>query len=902
MKRPLICGIASLIALGGWTEENQTAYWCALEAESAWSDPAWSLTTEPESSEELVPFTSGWNAVFGAIDDDSLPRDAVVDADVTAGDVTFKAGDHLLTGPGTLTAANLIKEAGGTASIKNGGLALADGGAINVAGGAIISNAAPFTGTVPWVKTGAGTLYLSGASSAYNPSSPLVIRGGLVKLANGVPSVLGAYTGGATRFVTIEDDGTLDLNGFYTASYPLYATIAGAGHDNEGALIDTGMKEYNKYISQITLADDATVKASGQMYVTKIVSNGHTMTKRGGTQFCLQNLDGDGDLRLQQGPFTVFSNSGLGNTVGKTIIDGGQVAFWEGNWTSSEPFLVTASGSLHISGGSANTRKMTLAGPIEIQPGKTLTLSGQNVTYMWELQSNVSGAGTLQLGSNYRTNYLTASTFTFPGTLSLPGDRILYVGYRGQTAGTLGTGGRLSNGGSVIFLRDGEISFSRNVSGGGTMYVVASNKVVVNSASFTNSVKVFQGELTFDGVKGQIPSTLAVGVAKSWPAEKLMHATGVVNVQGDTDLQVAAFQMGNADQPDGPLTGIVNQVSGRITVTGAAAENCALHLGHWPKARTTYNMRGGELIVKTDYRLGVAVDGQGWFNLSGGSVYVPEFNLNIRDDTAGKGFLDMTGGRLYLGPRGLVAGRTAPYEATLRGGTIHCWNTNSIIAVNATLGGTNEATATTFDTADRQMIVGGVLSGAGGFNKDGSGTLLITNACKYAGVGRIRAGLATFGADAGSVTGTLETAANACIDLAGRTMTTGRFAGAGALVHGTIGAGATIEGGAAGGGTLSVSNSVTVATGATLGVSVTEDGGCGLIDFVQDGALALGRVKVTVSNPSLLDPKKKYTFAQCAKGLTAEIDPSALPDGWHVLNRKTTLVLDGNNGTVVLFR
>ena len=39
-----------------------------------------------------------------------------------------------------------------------------------------------------------------------------------------------------------------------------------------------------------------------------------------------------------------------------------------------------------------------------------------------------------------------------------------------------------------------------------------------------------------------------------------------------------------------------------------------------------------------------------------------------------------------------------------------------------------------------------------------------------------------------------------------------------------------------------------------------------------------------------------------AAGLTAALDQSTLPDGWHVAQRGRTLVLCGNNGTMVVFR
>ena len=860
-----------------------TVHWCGLDDSYMWlSDLSWSVTDTPQDDGDLTEFKSGDDAVIGSIDGTTATVNA--NGAVTVGNLDFRA----------------------TATVSGTGPVSFTGGEISVAEGATATIAAPLAGTVPYVKTGKGALVLSGDNRNLKPATPLVVREGLLKLTKQQPYSIGCYgTASAPLPVTVEKGATLDLCGAFwdVSPYYVHATIAGEGHDGRGALIDTGMvNQYNRYLSQISLADDALVRADGQFYCSRVTSNGHTLTKIGNTQFCLSSFEGTGNLRVKQGDFTAFGAGSLPGS-GKTYLAGGRVAFWQGSGNWTKPVVVESSSSLHISGDGKGSREMVWKGPVDVGAGATLTLSGQINAYGWNLQTDPTGTGTIRFSS--LTNKVTSSSLTFPGTLQLDAEKFLWAGTRGSaTGGTLGSAGRLCNEGRFCPVGD-DMNFSRSIYGGGTTYVMASNKVTMANCSFTNGLSVHCGELTFDGVKGLVNGSLYVGQANTGPFNDLTNVTAVMTFKGDTELDMASMQTGNGDLGKygnaWPITGIVNQVSGRIRALGAAGDADALHLGHWPMGRSTYNMMGGSLeVTNRNYKIAVAVDGRGVFNLSGGDVYTAEFCLNGRDNNVGHGTLDMTGGTLHLGDRGLTVGKTCTaYEAKLGGGTIVGWESNTVIEVKASLTGTGD-TAVTFDTADGDIAVQGVLEGAGDFNKTGAGELLLNSACTYTGVGRVKGGVARLGAN-GSVTGTLAAVGDGTVDLSGQTVTKGRFAGTGVTANGVIGAGATLAGGLDGAGTNTV-RGVTLASGATLGITVAADGGCGVVDFDSATAVALEGVKVSVSDPELLDPKKKYVFARCAAGLAATLDQSTLPDGWHVARRGNTLVLDGVNGTLLIFR
>jgi autotransporter-associated beta strand protein len=196
------------------------------------------------------------------------------------------------------------------------------------------------------------------------------------------------------------------------------------------------------------------------------------------------------------------------------------------------------------------------------------------------------------------------------------------------------------------------------------------------------------------------------------------------------------------------MTGILNQAGGEVLTTGVSAEGNGIRLGHYPQTRSVYNMMGGTLTVGADYDLGCATDGQGWFNMTGGRVFATRVMLNERDSTSGYGRLTVAGGELNVGSlsgnvqaisNAITADLYAPYRwSTAVRGVVRAV-TNLYLPLNATLYGTG-TNAVTFDASSFVMYQSGNLSGTGGLNKAGSGTLVLSGTNTYAGGTRILAG------------------------------------------------------------------------------------------------------------------------------------------------------------------
>jgi len=313
-------------------------------------------------------------------------------------------------------------------------------------------------------------------------------------------------------------------------------------------------------------------------------------------------------------------------------------------------------------------------------------------------------------------------------------------------------------------------------------------------------------------------------------AVKLTNVVATFTVTDGCLLQVKSMTFGNGgDLTGGIMTGILNQAGGIVRTTGTTAEGNGVRLGHYPQTRSFYNMMGGTLIVGQDYDLGCATDGIGWFNMTGGEVFAKRVMLNERTGGGGYGRLTVAGGTLNLGSltgsdlaisNGIAVDAGGPYLVELggAGGTIRAV-TNVTVFLDAALNGVG-AEAIHFDPAGWEITVSGNLSGDGGLNKTGAGTLTLSGNNTYAGPTRV-------------LQGRLVRGAYAALPDMGEVL---------------------------------------------FGVTPDDAGG----RLHADGDLALEGLVVGVANPEALDKSKHYTIATWGGGLASGFSGSVLPAPWFV--------------------
>jgi autotransporter-associated beta strand protein len=165
-------------------------------------------------------------------------------------------------------------------------------------------------------------------------------------------------------------------------------------------------------------------------------------------------------------------------------------------------------------------------------------------------------------------------------------------------------------------------------------------------------------------------------------------------------------------------TGIFNHSAGVNTVSNS------LNIGYRAGAIGTYSLSGtGELNVPTEY---IGYTGTGTFNQNGGNNNVL-FSLRFCESAVSTGTYNLNGRTLTL--KSIVIG-AGTAEFNFGGGTLQASGTFST-SLPMTLTGTGGKA--NIDTAGYIVTLSGILSGGGGLNKLGSGTLTLSALNSYSG-------------------------------------------------------------------------------------------------------------------------------------------------------------------------
>lgn len=294
---------------------------------------------------------------------------------VTANDVSFGTTGYTVAG-GVLTldgtTPTLATSTGVTASISS-----------------IISGSAGLS------KSGAGTLVLSGANNFAGDTNVLQ---GTLRLGNA--TALGSVANGTS----VADGATLDINGSSTSTEVI--SLAGAGVNNLGALINNGAEQVNA-LGRLLLTANASIGGTGRMDLrnTSPTLNlaGFTLTKTGTNYIGLVGVvttPGAGNIVINQGEISAQTTTTLGgdstNTV--TVNNGGTMGMWQ----SSVPHLwklnLNSGGTLRAQSSSAAGQNQW-NGPVEISGDATLLAEG-----VMTLGGSLTGTGNvIKTGANSTT-------------------------------------------------------------------------------------------------------------------------------------------------------------------------------------------------------------------------------------------------------------------------------------------------------------------------------------------------------------------------------------------------------------------------------------------------------------------------------------------------------------------
>ncbi|WP_237442184.1 autotransporter-associated beta strand repeat-containing protein, partial [Saccharibacter sp. EH611] len=283
--------------------------------------------------------------------------------------------------------------------------------------------------------------------------------------------------------------------------------------------------------------------------------------------------------------------------------------------------------------------------------------------------------------------------------------------------------------GTVTVTGTNTYSGSTSVNNGTLIFNVGQQYVLTSSVTVSSYTDSYP-KMVVDNSLFASDGNVAIGIAQG--------SSGELSIQGaNSNFQnQALFVVGNGDSSYG--TGSSTKTSILRIADGAQASAYGVVVGNYGNTSGEVDVVGqGSTLTARSYNLYINGDGQGTVNVSDGGQISNNgqviFGSGVRTGFA----------TLNVGPNGtLVAGDVSPskpgiitnlspsqYKMLVNNGTIQNYQGFSLhSAVNMTLNGTLYA-----NTLDQQSEFSGVLSGKGGVDKQGTGSLTLSGNNSFQG-------------------------------------------------------------------------------------------------------------------------------------------------------------------------
>jgi autotransporter-associated beta strand protein len=722
----------------------------------------------------------------------------------------------------------VISGAGRLSSGNNGTLAVT---VDNASGKLSISSNIIDNGTTGLTKAGPGMLVLSGTNTF----------SGAVNINAGTISIAAEAGLGATNKTVTFGGGTLNVTAGFNANTAKTWTIAanntGTFDINSGQTLGLNTGGTN----------DVTSSATSQL-----IKNG-----LGTLQFANNNAGILGSTLVNQGTLELDTATALGTGTTITLAGGALSLKNNAGTVFANNIAVTADSTINTDYLTANTGLVHTLGTLTIGTNQLTTggahntdLTFGNVTLTGNATFNTSVAGNDLLvgvvagaaGSLTKTG---AANMTLTGAAT-------YGGATTVTAGTLYTNGTNYLPTTTALTVNGTLNTNGNnqtigsLTGAGTITMGAGNLTVGDAttvAAYTGTIgttgagafiKQGTGSLTLGGASA---NTIAGNFSVN-DGTVVLAKTAAVSATGSGNLTIgdgagaansAVVQLTqNYQQIDGGSTAVTINADGRLDLNGnsqtigSLAGSGSVNLGAGTlttggsNANTSYTGQIGGTsgsLTKT---------GTGTFTLSGNNNFTGAANVNQgivqvnstnalgtgAATVANTAAIELQGTSVTLGNSSLNINGTGPGG----NGAVRNISGNNYINSPITLGGastinvstgnlylaggvaTNGNTLTTTGTGTGNAIATGAITGTGGVNKTGIGTLVLSNTGNtYSGTTAITAGSVQIGANnAGPASSAVTVSTGATLDVNNYAATVGSLAGSGTV---TLGSGTLTAGG-----------------------------------------------------------------------------------------------------------
>jgi outer membrane autotransporter protein len=467
-----------------------------------------------------------------------------------------------------------------------------------------------------------------------------------------------------------------------------------------------------------------------------------------------------------------------------------------------------------------------------------ITFTGGSNTLVLQTGSVLTGA--VEVGSGATADIVAVSTGLAFGNLILGGNASVDTGVN-----TLTASGVISGAGSLT-----------KTSSSGTLVLTSAN-------TFTGGTTLNTGTLTLGNNAALGTGGLTVGGASTLSSSTVVTASNNVTLNANLTIAVT-----NALRLNGDITG-----GGGLIKNGAAS----LTLGGANNFSGTVALNAGTLVLASNTALGTgALNAGSGTTLDAATAVTAHNNMNIGGNVSIGGSSDLTLAGVVAGPGTLTKNGTANLAlnnannflggVTLNAGGLTVGNALALGSGSLTVSGSSTLDSTTGLTLSNDVILNanlaagganaltldGVISGAGGLTKVGTGKLTLTGANLYTGGTTVSAGTL-------SVNGTLSTAAVTVNN-------GGTLGGNGTVGSTTIASGGVLAPGNSIG-TLTVNGNVTFAAGSIYRVEVDAAGANDRINATGTATLNGGTVDVQ-AGAGTYAANTQYTILNAAGGRT----------------------------------